>query len=747
MSDSTFAHQESLPKLPIPDLKDTCENYLEALRPLQTPHEHERTERAVHEFLNTSGPILQEELKQYGKPRSSYIEQFWYDSYLNYDSPLVLNLNPFFLIEDDPTPVQQSQVERAATLTTSSLRFIRALRREELPADDVRGTKLCMYQYSRLFASARIPSANGCVMQSDSTSKHIVVLCRSQFYWFDVLDDNNDLIMVEKDIALNFDTIIQDAEGTPITEIAKGAVGVLTTENRRVWASIRDQMNRATDSDNYECLKLIDSALFVVCLDHAAPESLSDLTRNALCGLSELQKGVQVGTCTNRWYDKLQIIVTQNAKAGVTFEHTGVDGHTVLRFVSDIYTDSILRFANTISGAAPSLWKTVSPDPAKRDPASFGNVSTTPRKLEWSIGPELQTALRFAETRNSDLIHQNEFECLSFNHYGKRAICEMGCSPDAFVQMVFQAAYYVLYGRVECTYEPAMTKTFLHGRTESIRSVTKESSEFCRKFCEDLPAETKLEYLRKACQQHTKNTKKSSMGLGQDRHLYALLCIWRRYLEEADDNDSTTSQTSIGSQTAVDIGDEMTPITGLGDVHLPKAGGSIPAIFSDPGWDKLNNTILSTSNCGNPALKLFGFGPTSPDGYGLGYIIKEDSITICASSKHRQTARFLETLSTVMMEIRLLFREVAKAKAQRPAGTSRARSCERVPQVRTTKQVHFGRTLPRSRKPSETEIYDEEMSYLLGGYGYFDMADFENAADTERLGRKEIGRKLRLAEY
>lgn len=87
MSDSTFAHQESLPKLPIPDLKDTCDNYLEALRPLQTAHEHERTERAVHEFLNTSGPILQEELKQYGKPRSSYIEQFWYDSYLNYDSP------------------------------------------------------------------------------------------------------------------------------------------------------------------------------------------------------------------------------------------------------------------------------------------------------------------------------------------------------------------------------------------------------------------------------------------------------------------------------------------------------------------------------------------------------------------------------------------------------------------------------------------------------------------------------------
>lgn len=51
---------------------------------------------------------------------------------------------------------------------------------------------------------------------------------------------------------------------------------------------------------------------------------------------------------------------------------------------------------------------------------------------------------------------------------------EHGFSPDAFVQMAYQAAYFSLYGRTESTYEPAMTKTFLHGRTEAIRSVTTE---------------------------------------------------------------------------------------------------------------------------------------------------------------------------------------------------------------------------------------------------------------------------------
>jgi carnitine O-acetyltransferase len=61
--------------------------------------------------------------------------------------------------------------------------------------------------------------------------------------------------------------------------------------------------------------------------------------------------------------------------------------------------------------------------------------------------PELQIALRFAETRLADLIQQNEFQTLEFSTYGKNFITSMGFSPDAFVQMAFQAAYYGLYGR------------------------------------------------------------------------------------------------------------------------------------------------------------------------------------------------------------------------------------------------------------------------------------------------------------
>lgn len=72
----TFAGQEKLPKLPIPDLENTCKNYLAALKPLQSHREHEETAAAVQEFLKSEGPELQEKLKKYATGKSSYIEQF-----------------------------------------------------------------------------------------------------------------------------------------------------------------------------------------------------------------------------------------------------------------------------------------------------------------------------------------------------------------------------------------------------------------------------------------------------------------------------------------------------------------------------------------------------------------------------------------------------------------------------------------------------------------------------------------------
>jgi carnitine O-acetyltransferase len=292
----------------------------------------------------------------------------------------------------------------------------------------------------------------------------------------------------------------------------------------------------------------------------------------------------------------------------------------VLRFVSDIYTDTILRFARSINAAAPTLWATTSPDPEKRDPESFGDVDTTPHKIEWVLTPELATGIRFAETRLSDLILQNEVEVLEFSGYGKNFITSMGISPDAFVQMAFQAAYYGLYGRVEPTYEPAMTKAFLHGRTEAIFTVSKESADFVQTFWGDVSPAIKVHALKKACDRHVQTTKECGQGRGHHRHLYALFCIWERGLEsgasspvDGENEDDVNGGTLIDGSAVTTIPSPDRPSSPGGSSR----GDDLPGIYADVAWEKMGNIVLSTSNCGNPSLRLFGFGPVSADGIPL----------------------------------------------------------------------------------------------------------------------------------
>lgn len=787
----TYQFQDTLQKLPIPDINETCQSYLDVLKPLQTEKEHLKTIKAVQNFISDgTGKYLDGQLRNYSVTRNSYIEQFWYDAYLNYDSPVVLNLNPFFLLEDDPFNNESisvnPQVKRAASLTLSSLKFIKALKNETLPVDTLRnGKPLCMYQYSKLFGAARIPTDDGCVMQSDANSNHIVVMSKSQFYWFDVLDSSNNLIMSEQELIVNFTSIIHDSLSTPINEIAKSSFGVLTTENRRIWSKIRNSSTILNNANNHEILSIIDSALFILCLDDIKLDNLSDLSKNMLCGLSILDKGVQVGTCTNRWYDKLQIIVTQNGKAGINFEHTGVDGHTVLRFVSDIYTDSILSFALSINSNSPSLWANDIVKPSSGDES----LVTIPRKLEWDLTPDLSLALRFGETRLSDLINQNEFKHLEFKNYGSSTIKKMKYSPDAFVQMAFQATYYALYGKVECTYEPAMTKNFFHGRTEAIRTVSQESNLFVRKFFDSSVSNVdKLSFLSNACSKHSDQTRKCSQGKGVDRHLYALFCIWKRYVASFDEDDDqfnnegglqstemVTDDTvvldvsrdqrpsvlTLVNEAMEDDDDETSSDKTIGDNHIHQDKiddlrnrlKEIPALFADSGWDRLNNTILSTSNCGNPALRLFGFGPVSANGFGLGYIIKDDSISICAASKHRQTERFLVTLESYLNEIYRIFKDVnSSTSVTAPIDT-------KIHNNNSHSGLNIIPKTPIPVRPTLTERDSSSLSTLLGGYGYFDMGDDDiksrgQSPEPPFLNRnnsgfsiREIGKKLRLSEY
>lgn len=103
----TYARQAELPRLPIPTLAETMQKLTDVVLPalVSSPDEGAAAAAVVREFLSGPGPALQRALVEYDRRGyasgefGSYVEEFWNESYLSPDSSVVLNLNPFFVLE------------------------------------------------------------------------------------------------------------------------------------------------------------------------------------------------------------------------------------------------------------------------------------------------------------------------------------------------------------------------------------------------------------------------------------------------------------------------------------------------------------------------------------------------------------------------------------------------------------------------------------------------------------------------
>ena len=146
-------------------------------------------------------------------------------------------------------------------------------------------------------------------------------------------------------------------------------------------------------------------------------------------------------------------------------------------------------------------------------------------------------------------------------------------------------------------------------------------------------------------------------------------------------------------------------------------------------------------------MRLFGFGPVSANGFGIGYIIKDDSISICASSKHRQTERFLVTLESYLIEVYRIFKELNIIQMLW------------LLLILKSKTGGSGSLVSKIVTKAPVPTRKEPLNTLFGGYGYFDIGDDEiksrgQTPEPPSLRKMEslfsvrdIERKLRLSEY
>jgi carnitine O-acetyltransferase len=315
-------------------------------------------------------------------------------------------------------------------------------------------------------------SSYHCHFPSTFLEYQVVVLCKNQFYYFPALwPETGHVAVDEADILDILRAIQKHASQLPEEETSRNAIGVFSSLPRSEWATARAEMI-AANADNANALHIIDSALFLLVLDDYTPLDIDDAAANMLHGTNRLgDDGQQIGSCLNRWYDKLQLIVCKDATCGVNFEHSTLDGHTALRFVSDIFAETVISFAESIVDLIHGrgrIQHIVEATIQRASVCKSDTLDVLPRKLVFDLSESVLERIYFAETNLCDEVVANDSCVLEFTDYGKLTIVSNNMSPDSFVQMSIILAYYKLYGRIVCAYEPVLTKVRLFTGVELV---------------------------------------------------------------------------------------------------------------------------------------------------------------------------------------------------------------------------------------------------------------------------------------
>ena len=591
----TFELQDKLPLLPIPDLKQTCEKFLAWVKPLLNDGEFQKTSRTVKKFMHVDGEgaKLQESLIEWSqrKGMGSWLENLWEETYLSFRKSLPINSNIFYVCDDNPNHKNFTQTQKAAAVIISVLQFKELIDSGTLEVDNERGKPLCMVQYQRLFNSTRIPLKENDVSRNPffknrptlSDAGYIMVHCQGRLFSLDVYGHGKKIRKaqeIERDLAAMSGLANEGSE--------MYSCGIFTTLPRDEWAEAREYMI-TVDSQNELMLDTIEGAIFSICLEDSHPETLIDTSRLMMHGDGK-----------DRWFDKsLQLIVCRNGTTALNVEHSRLDGSVIGRLQRHILGDN-----------GRYKWQ------------EEKNFKSRFHELRFKLDGKLKEDISRARHKFNELIKDTNVRVLEFVNFGKERIKSIKTSPDAFVQMAIQLAQFNVFGQCYNTYEAAMTRRFLHGRTEAMRSVTPESIRFTQKMNENSKDRKGCgESLREATKKHIERLTECKNGQGVQRHLFGL-------------------------QRMYDINGSELNIT------------TIPEIFTDTGWKKLCYDNLSTSTSDPKGLTLAGYGPVVDDGFGVRYVIKDDRINFNISSKTKkedQLNSFVEQLEEALNDMVDLF--------------------------------------------------------------------------------------------
>ncbi|EPQ54332.1 acyltransferase ChoActase/COT/CPT [Gloeophyllum trabeum ATCC 11539] len=626
-----------LQRLPVPELRATVERWLKSVEPFlleAADHGGEDFEMALRkrsEALSDSQEslsVLQDRLLDLERksPYNWLDDNIWTNTaYLERREPIMIHSNWWLAFYDDinvPSHATNErsfphdigitpwQVRRAAWLVHRLVDFKRRLEKQEIYAETTRAGIWYQHAFSKVFNMCRIPRlrCDGLSAAPSSARCQIFVMIHDWFYAVEVANQEGDPVPVH-DIEARLRSIVKDVQERLRKAEKAVPVGVLSAVDRDTWA--RNQQHLLSLSPrNQEIFTVIKDSLFALSLDaytyeladssegqgrYHRPERHSGDAVERDAHLHNVRSGINA---RNRFFDKsLTLIVENNARAGAMGEHAPVDA----------LVPSIACEYAIVEGIDSKFFP--NPDPATDFSYSDDGVAGWNR-LDWVVDGAVEQACVVAEDAAKVIIADSDDSVLWFTDYGGDWIKErLKLSPDAYIQMALQLAWYRTRHCFTAVYETALTRLFLHGRTETIRSLTTESRAFVLAMLDPSALDTdRYRALCRAVQRHVVLTREAATGKGIDRHLL-----------------------------------------GLEFVRQPSE--PTPALFEDPLYELSREWKLSTS--GLSAGHLFkgtGFGSPYRDGYGINYLAGPEIIKFGIESKHSCLQTSTSTFKSALVD-------------------------------------------------------------------------------------------------
>uniref|UniRef100_A0A8C7J803 carnitine O-palmitoyltransferase n=1 Tax=Oncorhynchus kisutch TaxID=8019 RepID=A0A8C7J803_ONCKI len=465
--------------------------YLESVRPLLSGPGFQRMTVLAAQFENSLGNRLQRYLKLKALWATNYVSDWWEEYiYLRGRGPIMVNSNYYGMdfLYVTPTPIQAA---RAGNTITALLLYRRKVNSDRVPGTVI---PLCAAQCERMFNTTRTPGEETDVLQHWQDSEFVTVYHRGRYFRLWVYKAGR--LLSPREIEYQIQRILDDPSPPGPGE---DRLGALTAGDRKQYFS---------SGVNKRSLDCIERAAFFVTLDD---EEQGMMGEDPVGNLDRYAKSLLHGKCYDRWFDKsFSVVVYKNGKNGLNAEHSWADAPTVAHLWEFTLATDAFQLGYTEDGHCKGEVERSLPPP---------------QRLTWDIPVEVQEQVSISLSVAQALADDVDCHVFPFRDFGKGRIKKLKISPDAFIQLALQLAYYRDRKTFCLTYEASMTRLFREGRTETVRSCSNEGCAFVKAVESGEGPEHCRRLFRLAAEKHQNLYRLAMTGSGIDRHLFCLYVV------------------------------------------------------------------------------------------------------------------------------------------------------------------------------------------------------------------------------